>query len=169
MAQAIDKNVNGFLGESVLLYLTDFQLNKNIVIDYMHGILLGITKTFMSLWFDSKYSTKPYNIGKQVSTIDKKLIQVTPPHVINRLPRKISLSLKNWKASELRAWLLFYSLPCLQGTLHAIYLKHFALLEEATYLLLTEGITDEDTKRANHLLNMFVQTAAGLYIIYNGP
>ena len=38
-----DKNVNGYLGESVLLYLTDFQLNKNIVIDYMHGILLGIT------------------------------------------------------------------------------------------------------------------------------
>lgn len=44
LAQQQKRNISGFTGESGLLYLHDFSLNTNVAIDYMHGILLGITK-----------------------------------------------------------------------------------------------------------------------------
>ena len=39
-----------------LWHLEDFDLNIGIVVDYMHGILLGVTKTMMELWFLAKNS-----------------------------------------------------------------------------------------------------------------
>jgi hypothetical protein len=44
------------------------------------------------------------------------------------------------KATELQMWLLFYSGPCLTGILPDNYLKHFACLSEALYILLGESI-----------------------------
>ncbi|XP_052212666.1 uncharacterized protein LOC127831685 [Dreissena polymorpha] len=162
-AQKDRKKVNGFTGESVLNYLPNFSLDNNIVIDYMHGSLLGISKKFLSLWFDTKNVDKPYYIGGKIKEVDKMMKMVTPPYVIKRLPRKLSNTLQHWKASELRSWLLFYSLPVLNGILPETYLKHFSLIVEAIYILLGEGITNEDIERADHLLNVFVKTVDALY------
>ena len=161
-AQQSRKKVNGFFGESVFNYLPNFSLNNNIVIDYMHGILLGITKKLLTLWFDRKYVGKPFFIGNSEKEVDRRLKSITPPPLINRLPRKID-TLNHWKASELRSWLMFYCLPCLQGLLPAEHLKHLSLLVEATYILLEEGITEADLKRSNLLLNIFVKTTPRLY------
>ncbi|WAQ94315.1 hypothetical protein MAR_006786 [Mya arenaria] len=129
----------------------------------MHGILLGITKKLLSFWLDNKHSSEMYYIGKRVNEVDNKLMQITPPHSISRLPRKLSTTMKHWKASELRAWLLFYSLPCLKDILPDIYLKHYSLLVEAVFILLTEGISHEDLHRADQILHMFLKTAPALY------
>ena len=161
-AQQSRKKVNGFIGESVFNYLPYFSLNNNIVIDYMHGILLGVTKKLLTLWFDKKYDGKPFFIGNWEKEVDRRLKSITPPYLINRLPRKLD-TLNHWKASELRSWLIFYCLPCLQGLLPAEHLKHLSLLVEATYILLEEGISKVDLKRANLLLSIFVKTTAGLY------
>ena len=39
-------------------------------------------------------------------------------------------------ASEYRSWLLFYSVPVLQGIMNKLYLNHYILLVEAAWLLL---------------------------------
>ena len=35
----------------MFMALEEFHLTIGIVVDYMHGILLGVTKTLMQLWF----------------------------------------------------------------------------------------------------------------------
>ncbi|KAH3879830.1 hypothetical protein DPMN_003737 [Dreissena polymorpha] len=55
------KRVMGFYGETVFMYLTYFSLMNNVVIDYMHGALLGVVKKFMEIWFDAKFAKKAWD------------------------------------------------------------------------------------------------------------
>lgn len=161
-AQQQKVRIHGFTGESVLLYLHDFSLVTNVTIDYMHGILLGVTKKLLTIWTDTRNSAETFYIGKHVKNIDKLLKNICPPYLISRLPRKLSL-MAHWKASELRAWLLFYGIPCLKGKLENTHLIHFSTLVEATYILLGEGITESDLQRAHSLLCGFVKHTEKLY------
>ncbi|XP_076113737.1 uncharacterized protein LOC143082060 [Mytilus galloprovincialis] len=163
VVQQTNKRVNGFIGMSVFNYLPNFSLCNNTVIDYMHGILLGICKKLLSLWFSATSYEQPYFIGHLIKDIDKYMKTISPPYLINRLPRKLSNTMHHWKASEMRSWLLFYALPCLLGKLPDLYLKHFSTLVEATYILLGEGISNEDLERADLLLTVFVKSSEGLY------
>jgi hypothetical protein len=72
------------------------------------------------------------------------------------LPRETQGNYHHWKASEYRSWLLYYSLPALQGILPDTYLTQFSLLVERSFILLAEGISDDDITR-DHLLRMFVK------------
>lgn len=162
-AQESGKRIKGFFGISILSYLPYFSLIENMVIDYMHGTLLGITKKFLHLWLDPVYKTQPYYIGHHISSMDKILKKIKPPYMIHRMPRILSNTFIHWKASELRNWLLFYSLPCLQGYLPDIYFHHFSCLVEATYLMLSEGISKEDLRRADVLYRHFVEQSGNIY------
>ncbi|KAL5020963.1 hypothetical protein ScPMuIL_000118 [Solemya velum] len=153
----------GFMGESVLWYLPYFSVTTSVVIDYMHGTLLGVSSKFLELWFDKKHSSEPYNIHQEMTEIDNDLKNIKPPYIIHRLPRVLTNTYSKWKASELRNWLLFYSLPCLKGRLPEIYLTHFSCLVEAIYLLLQEGINMQDLHRAKQLLQAFVTNVEQLY------
>lgn len=162
-ARQTGKRIDGFFGESVLLYLPYFSIVNNIVIDYMHGTLLGVTKKFLDYWFQSTYSKESFYIGKSIGEIDKILKRIQPPYIIHRLPRILSNNYHHWKASELRNWLLFYSLPCLLDLLPSVYLTHFSCLVEATYILLSEGLSFQDLERADVLLRKFVSNVQKLY------
>ena len=162
VAQLQKKRVNGFTGESVFLYLRDFSLSSNVGIDYMHDILLGVAKNFLTLWTDSGNKDRPYYIGKHVKALDKVMKGICPPYMVSRLPRKLSAK-DHWKASEYRSWLLFYAVPCLRGKLEATYLLHFSTLVEAVYILLGEGITENDLQGAESLLCAFVKHSEELY------
>ena len=56
----------GIKGVNVFMALEDFDLTIGIVVDYMHCILLGVTKTMMELWFLPKNNKKNCFIGLQV-------------------------------------------------------------------------------------------------------
>ena len=61
-------------------------------------------------------------------------------------------AVKQWKASEFRAWLLFYSLPVqLSGLLPADYIYYLSLLVSAMHILLGDAIktVDIDTAQSN--------------------
>jgi hypothetical protein len=162
-ASRTGKRYHGFFGESILSCLPYFSLSKNIVIDYMHGTLLGVTKKFLDMWFDSKYKDTPHYIGDRVKVLDNLMKAICPPYLVHRSPRVLSNTYSHWKASELRNWLLFYSVPLLKGILPEVYLKHYACLVEGTYILLSEGIANQDLNRADLLLKLFVQNMENLY------
>lgn len=82
---------------------------------------------------------------------------------MERLPRDIEKHYGNMKATELQAWLLFYSLPCLSGILPHQYLDHLSLLSEAIYLLLGDCITEAELCRAEILLKTFYKDFSVLY------
>ena len=48
-----------------------------------------------------------------------------------------------FSASELRAWLLYYSFPVLKGVLPSEHYCHFALLSTSIYLLLQQTVTQD--------------------------
>ena len=88
-----------------------------MVPDYMHGVLMGVTKTLMNQWFSPSQSKKPYFIGMHLSSISKCLMHMKPPDYVERLPRDLE---KHYaQATELQAWLLYYVLPCLTLSLES--------------------------------------------------
>lgn len=54
-------------------------------------------------------------------------------------------------------------MPCVEGILPDIYLEHFSLLSEATYILLGDAINPASMLRAEQLLEKFYKSFAELY------
>ena len=52
--------VFGIKGKYVLFTLPKFDIVNNNPVDYMHCILLGVVRTFISLWCDSKNHKEPW-------------------------------------------------------------------------------------------------------------
>lgn len=94
--------------------------------------------------------------------LENRIKDIKPPHLITRQPRPLA-EFKYWKASEWRAWLLFYSLPVLNGVLQPRYVKHLGLLVSAVFLLLNENITFQDINKADNMLFEFVARFQLLY------
>lgn len=50
----------GVKGKSVLNSLPGFDVIANNPVDYMHCVLLGVSRLFLSLWFDTKHHREPW-------------------------------------------------------------------------------------------------------------
>lgn len=136
---------------------------RGVGIDYMHGALLGVVKLLLSLWLNKAYHKDPWSLSKQLKEIDARYLHMKPPSCITRLPRSIVANFGHLKASELRTFLLFYSIPCLYGILPEDYLQHFILLVESIYLLLKDSISLSDLNKATQMLKHFCLKMKELY------
>lgn len=67
--------------------------------DYMHCVLLGVTRMFLRLWFNSSYHSEMWYIGNAVKDIDIRLCIILPPYEIQRTPRSIEKTMKYWKGN----------------------------------------------------------------------
>jgi len=155
--------VNGVKGPSWLSLLQHFDLVNSMAIDYMHGVLLGVQKLLLTLWFSTQFSARHFSICSKVSIIDYRLSQILPTSEIKRLPRSIAEHLKYWKASELRSFLLYYGLPTLYGLLPDDYFAHYTLFVHAIYILLQDSISEADLQEADRLLDGFCKSFSTLY------
>ncbi|EDO33188.1 predicted protein [Nematostella vectensis] len=154
------KGVKGFSWLSVLKY---HDIIRGTAIDYMHGVLLGVQKLLLRLWFDSSNSRKIFSLSKYVNVIDSRLQLITPTLELKRLPRSISEHLNHWKANELHSFLLYYGLPVLFGLLPENYFQHYFCFVRANFLLLQESISPNDLKTAEELLQSFCSNFSRLY------
>lgn len=110
-------------------------------VDYMHEILLGVTKQMWNIWITPGHEFSL--TAKKCSIINKRLLTIKPPHEIHRLPRDL-MSKAKWKVTKWRSWLLFYSYPCLRGVLENKFLQSFLLLVQSVYFLLQTDISEEN-------------------------
>ena len=78
---AVEKNtrVKGFYVVTPLAKLPWFHLVLGIVPDYMHGVLLGVTKQLLNLWLSPSIYKKPWFIRNKTKAIDKRLKDMKPP------------------------------------------------------------------------------------------
>ena len=75
--------------------------------------------------------------------IEKRFLLITPNKEISRLPRTgITIGTNKPKASELKSWLLYFSLPCLIEILDQNALDHYGLLVGAIFIPLKPEITN---------------------------
>ena len=100
-----------------------FNIATDFSPEFMHSVLLGVTRQFIYLMLDTSSSGKKYYLGKKAQHLDKIILNVKLPSEITRLPRSATTR-KFWKASELRLFLLFYSLVFLKDLLPAVYYNH---------------------------------------------
>lgn len=78
-------------------YLPNFNIIKGVPVDYMHGVLLGVTKALLNWWFNSKHSQEEWYCGDKLSDIDRMLTKIKPPNEISRMPRSIEHHRQYWK------------------------------------------------------------------------
>lgn len=157
-----EAKVLGINGPSVLLLLKSFDIVNGFVVDYMHCVLLGVTRQLTKLWFNSMFHEETWYIGRKISYIDQHLITLKPPKEITRTPRSLS-TIKYWKASEWRHWLLYYSPILLNGILPNMFYNHLCLLVSAMFILLQQSISLRDIQTAKTKLILFVIQMEQLY------
>lgn len=63
----------------------------------MHGVLLGVQKLLLKLWFGDSYSKEPFSFRHLVGILDDRLKEIFPIMGIKRMPRSVSEHLKYWK------------------------------------------------------------------------
>ena len=147
--------VLGIKGPSWLSMVPEYNILAGNTVDYMHCVLLGVTRMILKLWFDSEHSQQLWYCGNRVKEVDSKLLQIKPPLTITRTPRSIEQHRSYWKASEYRNWLLLYSLPVMFSILPMEYLAHHMLLVEAIHTLLKSSITSSQLNKAEKLLQHY--------------
>ncbi|XP_049527088.1 uncharacterized protein LOC119459693 [Dermacentor silvarum] len=147
--------VKGVKGPTPLMNLPNFNLVWGFTPDYMHCVLLGVTRQITELYL-SKVGEKFY-IGdpSHLNLLNERLCSMKPPAHFHRLQRSLSLR-RFWKASEWQQWLLFFAMPCMDGVLDAKYLNHFALLVRGVSLLLQDTVSSEDVAASTDSLVKFV-------------
>lgn len=138
-------------------------LVESVPVDYMHCVLEGVTRWLLRAWFDTKFHSRPYYIRRCLRQIDVVLLKQRPPREFSRPPRSIAKHFKYWKASELRHWLLFYSLPILREFLPSLYWHHYALLVCAMHIMLGSSITPAQIDAAEQMLKSFCVLLPELY------
>lgn len=153
----------GIKGPSWLAFCPTFDIVNGMGIDYMHGVLLGVQKLLLRLWFMKEFSSYQFNISFKLKIVDNRLLQIRPTLDISRLPRTIENDLKYWKASEFQNFLLFYGLPVLYGLLDDERFLHFSLLVHAVHILLKSSITRADLEKADRMLLFFCEKFQILY------
>jgi hypothetical protein len=159
-AERKGRTVYGVKGKSVLS--TCINICTDVPIDYMHAVLEGVAKRLLSTFLDSKYHNYRFYLGNVTKEIDRRMLAIKPPEEFRRSPRSVS-TLKHWKASEFRAWLLFYSIPVLGDLLPPDYSYHLSLLVSSMHILLGDAIEVDELDKARASLELFFTLVPQLY------
>lgn len=151
----------GVKSATKLLLLPKFDVVKGFAFDYMHTILLGVTRTLTNKWLDSRNHKEPFYLGNKLKELDLEFLSVKVPFRTQRTTRSLT-ERKFWKANEWKTWLTV-SPAVLKNYLDSKYYNHFMKLVEATYLLLQEIITNNEVNRAEDIMNQFVYSVSKIY------
>lgn len=155
--------IKGFKGLSGLAELKGYNIVNGTLPDYMHGVLLGVTKILLNKWFSPSQSQNECFIGRHLKEISKRMQNIKPPDSIERLPRDLEKHFNHFKATELQSWLLYYAIPCVKGFLKEEYMQNLECLSEGIYILLGDHITPQSLHKASDLLDQFYASFQRIY------
>ncbi|XP_078312805.1 uncharacterized protein LOC144619254 [Crassostrea virginica] len=111
------------------MYLDNFDPIYSCVIDYMHGICLGVCKQLLTLWFDKKNKSENFSFFVKCNDVNSFLSRIKPTLYATRIPKALN-ELSYWKASEFRNFILYWGIPILKKEL---------LVVESALLLFVEN------------------------------
>lgn len=155
-------SVNGHKGKFWFMFLNSFDYVNSCVIDYMHGVCLGVVKTLLTIWFDKKNKNNESSYFEKRNEVNCLLRKITPTIFVSRIPRTLD-ELPHWKASEFRNFLLYWGLPVLRHILDPDHFAHFCLLVRSIFILSKEGISSQEMQIADAALLLFVENFKELY------
>ena len=159
-AVAVGYPINGVKGTSILIDIPCFDIINNTIPDYMHSVLLGVTKHFVSLWIDNRGAD--YSLSVQnICDISNSWKNINLPNNCGRDTRSLTEK-KKWKASEWQNF-LFFGWPLVKNRIPAPYFSHWIKLVTAIMLLVSDSIHQGTVDDANTLLNEFSSDVELLY------
>ena len=157
------------VGNSPLTELS-FGMITGFPLDYMHLVCLGVVRRLINLWLHGPFTCKLSQTI--ISEISDKLVMIQPyiSREFSRKPRAL-FEFKQWKATELRQFLLYTGPVILKKVLPKTMYKHFLYLSIAIRILLSSSLIQYYTDYAGQLLQYFVQIFSDIYgkdqIVYN--
>lgn len=155
--------VMGVKGHSAFAKISyRFDLIRSFAIDWMHCVALGVVKYVLNLMLADKWKGTQFYIGSKMESLSTRLVSIKPPDNIGRLPRSFR-ELKNWKATELKNWLLHYSVPVLRSSAKPVYFFHWCLLASAVGILCSDSISQDSIVQASEMLKDFVVLMGIIY------
>lgn len=159
-ANLADFNVMGVKGPCALrLIMPNFL--RGSAIDLMH-LIMGIVRKLLILLFDSHYANDRFSLRDVLHVVDRLLLGMKPPRFVHRYPRSLE-DLCHWKASELKLWLFYYSVPILKEVMSAEYFDHYLKLVIGLSYLSAPSISEQMLEQAAEVLNQFVRDFPNLY------
>ena len=154
--------VNGHKGKFWFMYLDNFDPIYSCVIDYMHGICLGVCKQLLTLWFDKKNKSESFSFFVKCNDVNSFLSRIKPTLYVTRIPKALN-ELSHWKSSEFRNFILYWGIPILKNVLTQEYFVHFCLLARSFFILSKEGTSKEELLVVESALLLFVENYQVLY------
>lgn len=94
--------------------------------------------------------------------INKILQNIKYPKIVQRKPRTLE-DLKYWKASEIKLFLLVFSLPIFANFMENKYLEHYKLLIYGISLLNKSSVSEDMVEKAKKAFHEFVSRFKDLY------
>jgi hypothetical protein len=147
------------LDPSALFLSKDCPIIINSSPDYLGSSVMGVVKKWTTKICTKNMQQPDDPINQLRKKIDARMEKFKVPSFSIKPFLNISLIDENdWTAPEFRNWLLFFSLPCLQGHIPKEQLRRHGLLVESIYLLLKSEVTEIDRKRAEKLLAEYSKT-----------
>ncbi|XP_075737303.1 uncharacterized protein LOC142776830 [Rhipicephalus microplus] len=148
-------------GESILEELP-FDLVKDIPLDYMHLVCLGVMNKLLTLWVRGPKVTR---LGSKVRLeMSEKNSQIARcvPCDFSRKPRSIA-ELDRWKATEFRFFLLYGGPVVLSSLIPAHMYKNFLALHVGISVLSTPAAPASEIEYAGNMLKFFIRTFISIY------
>lgn len=157
-------------GSSIVEKLEYFDMVADVPIDYMHSVLLGVTKKLLTMWFVDTSQFKQSRLDRNKISEKIYLMNATIPKEFQRKLRDLQY-LGHYKATELRQFLLFHGLIVLNGIIpHNLY-NHFIKLSVGIRILCDKNLYLEYNDIAQVVLDAFIEEMIEIYgekeIVYN--
>ena len=143
---------------SALLELPYFDAVRFTVIDPMHNLFLGTSKTMFQLWMSKDILNK-----KKLKTLESKIKEIDIGTGFGRLPHKISSNYGGYTASQWKNWTTIYSTYALHGTIPETHLNCWHTFVIACRLLSVPVLSKTNLVKADLLLLKFCRQYEELY------
>ena len=112
----------------------------------MHACLLGVGKSIVNEWFDTKNFCERWYIRPQLKELNKRFLTIRQPCEITQVPKPVIEN--KYKAGEWKTFILYYSLPLLKDFLPTKYYQHWFLFVFSLNIWLKSQATSEELKLA---------------------
>lgn len=139
-------------------------LVSNVPFEYMHLVLLAVTKKLIAAWLEGKYAVSKLS-ARQINIISVRLCSASVycPREFSRRCRDI-VEYKTFKATEFHTFLTYTGSSVLHDVLTQNVYVHFLLLSCAIRILMSDVSSDEDISFAEKALKKFVILSENLYL-----
>ncbi|GAB1868075.1 DUF4218 domain-containing protein [Camponotus japonicus] len=152
-AYHIGTPVKGVKGPAALMNLHHYGLLSGSAVDDLHAVHEGNAQHHTELLL--KPGIGALSAEEKIRIINARMRTIKTPTGIARKPQDIKRRAQ-WKGSEWRNWLFYYSIPCLTGLIPHKYINHLAMLSFGTFLLSQDEITRHEMNVAENCLLKYV-------------